>query len=70
LPEQIRKEAEEAYKRFKKNPYHPSLHLKRYIQRDQSSRYASPRITVLSGYNKTARSYGSGSDLMAIIIIS
>jgi len=29
LPEQIRKEAREAYKGFRKNPYHPSLHFKR-----------------------------------------
>ncbi|MBI4633857.1 MAG: hypothetical protein HY742_08190 [Deltaproteobacteria bacterium] len=29
LPEQIRKEEKEAYKRFKKNPYHPSLHFRR-----------------------------------------
>ena len=29
LPEQIRKEAKNAYKRFKSNPYHPGLHFKR-----------------------------------------
>lgn len=29
LPEQIRKEAKKAYSKFKKNPYHPSLHFKR-----------------------------------------
>jgi hypothetical protein len=28
LPEQTRKEARKAYKTFKKNPYHPSLHFK------------------------------------------
>lgn len=29
LPEQIRKEAKTAYKKFKKDPYHPGLHFKR-----------------------------------------
>jgi len=29
LPEQIRKEAKKAYRIFKNNPYHPSLHFKR-----------------------------------------
>jgi hypothetical protein len=29
LPEQVRKEAKRAYKSFKSNPYHPSLHFKR-----------------------------------------
>lgn len=29
LPEQTRREAKKAYKIFKKNPYHPSLHFKR-----------------------------------------
>jgi hypothetical protein len=29
LPEQTRKEAKKAYRTFKKNPYHPSLHFKR-----------------------------------------
>jgi len=29
LPEQVRKEAKDAYRNFKNNPYHPSLHFKR-----------------------------------------
>ncbi|MGE5238761.1 MAG: hypothetical protein ACM3ON_08165 [Chloroflexota bacterium] len=29
LPEQTKKEARKAYRNFKKNPYHPSLHFKR-----------------------------------------
>jgi len=29
LPEQIRKEAKKAYRKFKKNPYHPGLRFKR-----------------------------------------
>lgn len=28
LPEQIRDQAREAYKQFRQNPYHPSLHFK------------------------------------------
>lgn len=28
LPEQIQRQAREAYKLFKQNPYHPSLHFK------------------------------------------
>ncbi|MBU4293995.1 MAG: hypothetical protein KJ770_08105 [Actinobacteria bacterium] len=29
LPEQTKKEAKKAYRKFKKNPYHPGLHFKR-----------------------------------------
>jgi hypothetical protein len=29
LPEQVRKEAKNAYRNFKNNPYHPGLHFKR-----------------------------------------
>lgn len=28
LPEQVQRQAREAYKQFKQNPYHPSLHFK------------------------------------------
>lgn len=29
LPEQVRVQANDAYKQFKRDPYHPSLHFKR-----------------------------------------
>jgi len=29
LPEQVRRQARGAYKRFRENPFHPSLHLKK-----------------------------------------
>lgn len=61
LPEQVRRQAREAYKRFKQNPHHPSLHFK---QIHPAKPIYSVRINVdyrAVGTRTGAKSFGSGS---------
>ncbi|MDZ4764370.1 MAG: hypothetical protein SGI73_07425 [Chloroflexota bacterium] len=61
LPNDVRKQAQVAYRQFEQNPAHPGLQFKKVHAKSRSIRRVSTRIFARSALWSAMRSFGFGS---------